>query len=144
MPVTALIDSPDFLAMPAAGAGIVIRLALHFWQTECRPLPVADHELRNISRAHAPTWRHWKPTALKVFEQMRPSLERYHQTRTNGESAMRLVSYRAAMRNNAQRRTAALSSAHTPQPLSLSAPRREPQPPVRHAADTQTARILAD
>ena len=51
MPVEALIDSPDFLAMPAAGAGIVIRMALHFWQTDCRPLPVADHELRNIARA---------------------------------------------------------------------------------------------
>ena len=48
IPVEGILYHPDFVAMPATGAGIPFRLVLHFWQTECRPLPVADHKLRSI------------------------------------------------------------------------------------------------
>jgi hypothetical protein len=48
IPVESILYHPDFVAMPATGAGILFRLVLHFWQIECRPLPVADHKLPSI------------------------------------------------------------------------------------------------
>ena len=32
--------------MPAAGAGILFRIILHFWQTQCRPLPNSGLRVR--------------------------------------------------------------------------------------------------
>jgi hypothetical protein len=32
-------------------------------------------------RAHLPTWRRWKADILRVFEDIRPELERYYQWR---------------------------------------------------------------
>jgi hypothetical protein len=61
IPIEGAVDHPDFVAMPSAAAGSLFRIILHFWQTQCRSLPIADWELRSIARAHAPTWRRWKP-----------------------------------------------------------------------------------
>ena len=83
MPVEPFIDHPEALTFPAAGFGILMRVALHFWNTECRPLPTADHEMRNISRAHAPTWRHWKEPIMRVFKEVEPELRGYFLRREN-------------------------------------------------------------
>lgn len=147
MPVTALIDSPTFLAMPAAGAGIVIRLALHFWQTDCRPLPIADHELRNVSRAHSPTWRHWKREALAVFEEIRPELERYRQTRLTKATTIRFASRNGGAATQANARRARLEEA-TPAPVTpVTLPRHDPTqhtPPRRPATPQRSQARLQD
>ncbi len=83
IPVEGLIDNPEALTLPAAAYGMLWKIILHFWATECRALPVADHELRCISRGHAPTWSHWKSTILGVFETIRPDLEAAQQAREN-------------------------------------------------------------
>ncbi len=70
-------DHPVAMTLPAAAFGMLARLALHFHATECRPLPIADHELMHVARAHAPTWRRWKARVLETFEAIRPEIEGY-------------------------------------------------------------------
>jgi hypothetical protein len=111
MPIEGIVDHPDFIAMPAAGTGILFRLSLHFWRTQCRPLPIADHELRCIARAHSPTWRRWKSSVLKVFEAIRPELEAYYHLR---ESHGTTLSVMAQMRQSRQR-LKALQKLQSPQ-----------------------------
>jgi hypothetical protein len=144
MPVEGILDHPDFMAMPAAGAGILLRLLLHFWVTECRPLPVADHELRSIARAHAPTWRHWKPQVLRVFEAVRPSLESYYSQRLNKQTALS----RLAQREQSRRRLKALQERHTtPDPVPVYAmglvPKRAAQTPSRPGPPEKRSRPTA-
>lgn len=110
MPVEPFVDHPLILTFPAAGFGILMRLALHFWTTECRPLPIADHELRAIGRVHTPTWRHWKAPVMQAFHEIQPELEAYfrlrearqtHLTRlgTIGGGVTRLKALRVAARS---------------------------------------------
>ncbi len=96
MPVEGLIDHPEAMTLPAAAFGMLTRIALHFWSTECRPLPIADHELRGICRAHAPTWRHWKVSILRVFEAIRPELESASRARENRRANLIRLSQRSA------------------------------------------------
>ncbi len=106
MPIEALQDHPEAMTLPAAAFGMLTRLALHFWSTECRPLPVADHELRGVCRAHAPTWRHWKASILRIFEAVRPGLEAAWRAREN--RAGNLI--RLSQRSSSMRRANALRS----------------------------------
>ena len=99
MPVEGLIDHPEAMTLPAAAFGMLMRLTLHFWSTDCRPLPIADHELRGICRAHAPTWRHWKASILRIFEAIRPEWEAARRARENRvENLIRLSQRSASMR----------------------------------------------
>jgi uncharacterized protein YdaU (DUF1376 family) len=132
LPVESILYHPDFIAMPAAGAGILFRLVLHFWQTECRPLPAADHELRSIARAHAPTWRHWRAQVLSVFDAVRPALEGYYELRLNKKTTLSRLAHR---RHSQQRLKASQDSVaglasishHVMGPI----PKREPARSVR-------------
>jgi hypothetical protein len=132
MPVEGLIYNPDFIAMPAAGRGILFSLVLHFWQTECRALPTADHELRNIGRAHAPTWRHWKAQVLKVFGDIRPTLEAYYSARENKAANLsRLGQRTVSLRKAAALRNVNALSDNIPVYASGFVPKREPVRPPR-------------
>ena len=128
LPIEGLVDSPEALTLSAAGFGMLMRLILHFWQTECRPLPMADHELRSIARAHAPTWRHWKASSLRVFEAIRPGLEADWRARENRRgNLIRLAHLGNAKRGaNALKQKAAAATA--PSPL---LPRRNPRVPLQ-------------
>lgn len=99
MPVEGLIDHPEAMTLPAAAFGMLTRLTIHFWSTECRPLPIADHELRGICRAHSPTWRRWKGSILRIFEAIRPEWESARRARENRvENLIRLSQRSASMR----------------------------------------------
>lgn len=78
MPMEGIIDHPSAITLPAAGFGMLMRLSLHFWASECEPLPTSDDELQAIARAHRPTWRTWKAKILSVFDDVRPELEAYY------------------------------------------------------------------
>lgn len=124
MPVDGLFGHPDLLTMPAAGAGMVLRLLLHFWATDCRPLPKADHELKAIARAHTPTWVTWKSSVLKVVADMEPALVAYWNERTTKSKGLRI----AAREGQAARKARSVAShiAQTsPAPEMLTLPARE-------------------
>ena len=144
MPIAeSLIDSAAFTAMPAAGAGIVLRLLLHFWQTDCRPLPTADHELRAISRAHIATWTRWKGEALGVFESMRPELERYRAQRDANRESLRIVSWRGANTTQARAAKTALQPPDSPALATIARPITEAAhgPPSSPQSPSQARRF---
>jgi len=107
IPFEGLIDNPDFIAMPAAGAGILFRLCLHFWLSECRPLPKSDNELQAITRAHRPTWSTWRHTVLKIFEAIRPELEAYFLLREARLTTLRFAGQRGGQTSVAKLRAKA-------------------------------------
>lgn len=106
MPIEGLVDHPEAMTLPAAAFGMLARLTIHFWVTECRSLPMADHELRSISRGHAPTWRHWKAIILGIFESIRPKMEAAWQARENRVGNL----IRLSQRSSSMRRGNALRS----------------------------------
>jgi hypothetical protein len=127
LPIEGLFDNPEAMTLPAAGFGMLTRIVIHFWATECRSLPIADHELRSIARGHAPTWRRWRLTILRVFEALRPGLVAAWQARQNRrDNLIRLAHMGNAMRRaNAQKQRAAASFE-----LSRLLPQRIPRAPL--------------
>lgn len=74
MPVEEIIDHPGFIALPAAGRGMLFTLILYLWQTGFRELPTAENELLTISRAHFPTWFKHKVEIKKILSDLSPTL----------------------------------------------------------------------
>jgi hypothetical protein len=108
MPIEGLIDHPLAMTLPAAAYGMLSRLCIHFWAAECRPLPKSQDELRSVARAHLPTWRCWNADIVKVFEDIRPDLERYYQWRESKGSTIRRIGARGRAVREANRRLQAL------------------------------------
>lgn len=126
MPVEPILDHPAFIAMPAAAAGIVFRLAGFHWQTECGGLPVADHELRAVGRVHVATWKVWKTRILQVFADVRPELDAYHAERLRKGTTLSFAGKNAAAQTNARRRAKAIEDAARPQPSGPTWPHPDP------------------
>jgi uncharacterized protein YdaU (DUF1376 family) len=140
MPIEGLMDHPEAMTLRAAAFGMLMRLALHFWSTECRPLPIADHELRNISRGHAPTWRHWKASILAVFEAIRPELESARRARENRvENLIRLSQRSASMRRANALRSKANAAMTSGDASANGFPRLAPKRAETTRAQAQTA-----
>lgn len=78
MPVEALLDDPRALALPAAGFGMLCRILLHFWQTECVDLP---GHLESIARAHKPTWRVHGKGIEAILSDLIPAIRRARELR---------------------------------------------------------------
>lgn len=95
LPIEPIIDHPRYIALPAAGAGILWRLIVHFWQTDCAPLPTQDDQLVAIARAHKPTWCAWKEDVLLIFNDVAPALSSSMSARITGASHLRIVAWRA-------------------------------------------------
>jgi hypothetical protein len=113
-PLDPILDHPDFVALPAAGAGMVLRLCGHAWQTAMRPLPDADHELRAISRAHLATWSAHKAEVLRVYEAWRPAAEAYYRQREGAARGLKIAARNGGAANAARLRRRALEWPPTP------------------------------
>jgi len=60
---------------------MLVRLAAHYWFTECRPLPVTDYALYQIARAHKPTWRTERENIKAILKDVIPQLDRAREKR---------------------------------------------------------------
>ena len=131
-----------FIGLPTAAVGCLLRLLLHFWSTECRPLPASDRERRLIARAHMPTWRHHGAQVLKIFADVTPGLESYKHLRdVRGTS----LSVMAQVRNSKAKAKALrlVASSDTPIPAYAMGyvPKHEQAPPRKpREADPVPAR----
>lgn len=96
MPVDGLFGHPAYVSLPVAGIGMLIRLCEYYWRSGCAGFPRDDDQLFAIARAHRPTWRHWKPTILQIFSDIRPEMDGYHAQRVGGLTGMRLAAMGAA------------------------------------------------
>jgi hypothetical protein len=95
MPVAGLIDHPDFIAFGSAARGMIVTLLLFYWQSECKPLPKGNADLFAICRAWPVTWHKHREEILKVFNDIKPELDRYFAERKAKKTTLEIVSARA-------------------------------------------------
>jgi len=131
LPIQSVLEHEDFIAMPAAGAGMLFRLLGHYWETGCKPIPIADHELRAVCRAHTATWRLWKATILRIFNAVAPELAAYKRLRDVKGTSIRAMQRSGAATTNAIRRAKAIELSH-PSPETPSGPLIPSQSPDRY------------
>jgi len=71
-PVWQLEEDPRVLRLPVAAYGMLYKLSVYFWRTECHDMPTAESELRAIARAHKATWAAHKSDILAILSDYRP------------------------------------------------------------------------
>jgi len=81
MPIHLVHEHPGALALNSAAFGMLMRLVSHYWLTEGRPLPVTDHGLHVIARAHKPTWYEHRDTIKTILSELIPQFERAREAR---------------------------------------------------------------
>lgn len=131
VPVEPILDHPEALTLPAAAYGALWRIVLAFWASECRPLPRAEFELRSVARSHPPSWRRWRGPILRVFEDIRPELEREYRRRENAARGLKIAAHRGGEANAVRLRRRALEQSSPTTPTIIAAvPMRAPTPPT--------------
>jgi hypothetical protein len=102
-PLHLLADHPAALALPAAGFGMLCRLIIHFWLTDCKPIPKNNDELSAIMRAHRPTMSGHKAQILQIFGDLRPQIEQHLKNYKTKQSTLLIVGQRGNATQQAQR-----------------------------------------
>jgi len=131
MPIADLWFDPRLMALPSAGYGIVMRLLLHFWITECRPLPANKGELRSLARAYPATWRPHEATIIAILHDFCPELSSKY------DAHMRKRTRLAEMgaKGNEARERAQRRAAETGTRLGAVLPKRRLDMPSNYAPD---------
>jgi hypothetical protein len=141
LPVDDLFAHPGYVALPAAGRGMLLSALENFWRSDCRSPPTNDDGWFSYVRAHRSTWRAHKDEIIAIFEAVRPGLEAYKRKRDGGHKGLS----HAAHASNAARRLSALKEAtarerQAIQPLPIrepNAPPPRPLPPTQRQARPQ-------
>lgn len=81
MPVEGVIDHPVVLTMQASQYGTLLRLLVHYWGSECRPMPESDNEWQLIARCSHGSWARHGGMVRAAFEDIRPDLDHYYRIR---------------------------------------------------------------
>jgi hypothetical protein len=74
MPVEFFATHPQIIGLNTAALGTLWRLLLHFWMTDCAPLPDTDYALFLLSRSHKPTWASYKAEIREILADVTPEL----------------------------------------------------------------------
>lgn len=74
MPVEEIYLHPQFIALPPAGRGMLFTLLLHFWFSDCAPIPTSPGDLYGVCRPNARVWMTHKDVMLRIFNDIRPGL----------------------------------------------------------------------
>jgi len=124
-PIELLVYNPIVLTFPAAAFGILCRIAIHYWLTECRPLPTQTDDLYAIGRAQRPTMKTWGTAVMAVFNDIKPELDsRFRAYQNRRANVLRL-----AETGRTINKLKALSKRHAAQPPDTLTP-----PTPKHAA----------
>lgn len=83
LPIEDVLDHPVAQALPVAAYGMLMRIIMIYWHSECRPLPKQDVALALLAMAHRPTWAAHRTDIKDVLSDITPKLERAWHTRTN-------------------------------------------------------------
>ena len=111
-PIDLLVLNPIVLTFPAAAFGILARVVIHYWLTDCRPLPTQPDEFNSIGRAQRPTMKQWKPQIMAVFHEIQPELDsRFRAYQNRRANVLRL-----AETGRTINKLKALSKRHAAQP----------------------------
>ena len=125
MPVQELFEHPAYVALPAAGRGMLLSALETFWRSDCRALPTNDDGLFATVKAHRSTWRKHKPEIMQVFHDVAPALVAYWRERSNKQEQLRIAARNGAAIVKASRALAAVREQAPPAPVHV-APIREP------------------
>lgn len=74
MPVDEVYLHPDFIALSSSGRGTVFTLLLHYWLSDCAPLPTAPNELFAVCRPSPRVWNTHKHIILRIFNDVSPGM----------------------------------------------------------------------
>jgi hypothetical protein len=74
MPIEDVYLHPDFVALTSSGRGTVFTLLLHYWVSDCAPLPTSHSELFAICRPSPRVWNTHKQVILKIFNDVSPGM----------------------------------------------------------------------
>lgn len=74
MPVEEVYLHPQFVALPPAGRGMLFTLLLHFWFSDCAPIPTSPGDLYGVCRPNARVWGTHKDMMLSIFNDVAPGL----------------------------------------------------------------------
>lgn len=83
MPVEAIIDHPRLIMTPTPLFGAVMRLLLHYWASECEPLPEERLELQSIGRMPERMMRDHGDFIRQVVADLLPALDKYYAVRVS-------------------------------------------------------------
>jgi uncharacterized protein YdaU (DUF1376 family) len=81
MPVEAIIDHPTAMTMSTNVFGATMRVLLHYWNSDCAPLPEDDRELMLVSRSGRRVWMESRDQVMVVVRDVLPAFDRYHHWR---------------------------------------------------------------
>ena len=134
-PIDLLVLNPIVLTFPAAAFGILARVVIHYWLTDCRPLPTQPDELNSIGRAQRPTMKQWKPQIMAVFNEIQPELDKRFSAYQNRRANV----LRLAETGRTINKLKALSKRHAAQPTDTLTP-QTPKRAARIVAATMPTR----
>jgi hypothetical protein len=124
-PIDLLARHSAALALPSAGFGMVTRLLIHYWLTDCRPLPKGIADLCAIARAHKPTFSNHRQDIMLIINDLAPILkirhESYWQRRNNLSALANTTNAKRALRRAEKMATQQAQGMPAPQ-----APKRAP------------------
>ena len=122
-PIELLARHSAAMALPSAGFGMVTRILIHFWLTDCRPLPKGVADLCGIARAHKPTFSNHRHEIMLIINDLCPILKEKHKLYWSRMAKLA----RLADSTNAKRaalRAEKRAQAHDEAPMIPQAPRR--------------------
>jgi hypothetical protein len=123
IPLEIVTDCPGASLLPAAAFGSLMRLVVHFWQSDCRPLPQSGDRLFVLASAHRPTWSHHKVEIMRIFNECAPQLEAALKARQNKLNVLAELRERGVAARRKRRLEKAIAAPAVSEPAP--APRRE-------------------
>lgn len=122
IPLEIVTDCPGASLLPAAAFGSLMRLVVHFWQSDCHPLPQSGDRLFVLASAHRPTWSNHKVEIMRIFNECAPALEHALRERERKKSLLGDLRERGVAARRARRLEKAIAAASGDPPP---APRRD-------------------
>jgi hypothetical protein len=96
MPIEDVYLHPEFIAMPPAGRGMLFTLLLHFWCSDCAPIPTSPGDLYGICRPNARVWATHKTVMLKIFNDVSPGMAKEAAFKKSRRAVIRELGARGA------------------------------------------------
>lgn len=125
MPIERLISHSVSPILPAAPFGALLRLCLHYWQTDCAPLPASQAEVMQIARAHRATWKRWRNEILSVFDVWAPEARQAFERRDIARNAASIAGLRSGQSRRVKARMVGLDGLGQFTPPARTSPLRE-------------------
>ena len=98
LPLESFVAHPKIVGLSTAALGLLTRLVLHYWLTDCAPLPSTDYQLFMLARAHKPTWALAKSDIKAILQDVIPELARSREVWKHRRSVLQKLTDRGVVR----------------------------------------------